>query len=111
MTGGVAVQPYLTNTLFIAGGDIHIGGNGNSTTYNGLLAAHEQMKMAGTPDLLGSLLAEDAVDFYSEVTTGSTIELGGEMAGNSHLTYNGGMTTILKSGSGTVAINALKQLK
>ncbi|OHB69481.1 MAG: hypothetical protein A2W23_04705 [Planctomycetes bacterium RBG_16_43_13] len=111
MTGGVAVQPYLTNTLFIAGGDIHIGGNGNSTTYNGLLAAHEQMKMAGTPDLLGSLLAEDAVDFYSEVTTGSTIELGGEMAGNSHLTYNGGMTTILKSGSGSVAIKALRQLK
>lgn len=53
------VEPFLKNQLLLADRDIKVGGN-IETDIHGVLAAHEQVALAGEPYIVGAVITEDA---------------------------------------------------
>jgi len=91
-TGGIAVMAWN-----------NIGGTGNMTVNNGLVAAHEQISIGGNLTVSGSVVAESA--------TMGMYGLAVQEFGNADITYNGGLTTILKMGDPCVLIKGYKTIK
>lgn len=90
IAGSSVTQSSLTDTLFIAGLDLKISGTaGQTQEYNGLLAAHEQFKLTGTPTINGFLIAEDASAISSTVDSNT-------VSGNPQITYSCGLTPPLQ---------------
>ncbi|MEK7448522.1 MAG: hypothetical protein AAB019_03455 [Planctomycetota bacterium] len=108
VTGTPTMTPKQPGTLMIAGGDISIKG-GVSNTFNGVIATHEQIELLGTPNITGSILAEDAVDTHDVVSTGSTFDL--SLSGTTNITFNGAVTTILDAGDPYIKIMGIKKIK
>lgn len=53
------VGPFLKKQLLLADRDIKVGGN-IETDIHGILAAHEQVELAGEPYIVGAVITEDA---------------------------------------------------
>jgi cytoskeletal protein CcmA (bactofilin family) len=71
---------------FIAGRDLKVAGN-PGTTYEGVLAAHEQFSVSGHPTIRGVVIANDYCD-----TTGSPVGISlVDITGSAHITYDGGL--------------------
>ncbi|MFQ5830041.1 MAG: hypothetical protein ACE5JD_12930 [Candidatus Methylomirabilia bacterium] len=84
LSGGPDISAHLTNTLFVAGLDMKITGNPGAST--GLVAAHEQVQIAGNPTITGSVVAQNAA---STSNTVNQPEL--SLSGNPTITYVCGM--------------------
>ena len=95
VSGSPKMAPYINNVALIAGGDIEISGSA-ANPYTGVYAAHEQIKLTGTPQIDGVVMAEDVGDSCSLVSTGSQFDV--TMGGNISITYNGNMTTFFEDG-------------
>ena len=73
-------QPFI----IVARRDVEISGNPQANVnYSGVIAAHEQIKINGTPAIYGSVIANDACDTASSDVHSSAI------TGNPTITYNG----------------------
>jgi hypothetical protein len=81
VSGSPVMSGFITGLSLVAGRDLHITGNPNQT-FNGVLAAHEQVFVSGNPSLIGSLLAESACD-----TAGSPVSVT-SVSGSMSITYN-----------------------
>jgi len=106
VSGSPNMVPYTDNVAFIAGGDLQLSGSA-SNPFTGVYAAHEQIKLTGTPVINGVVIAEDIGDACSLVSTGSTFDI--SMGGNIAITYNGGMTTFFEDGSPYIMIKGIKK--
>jgi type II secretory pathway pseudopilin PulG/predicted heme/steroid binding protein len=109
ISGSPKIAPNEPGTLYIVGKDVKISGANYQQTEQALIAAHEQVNISGTSSYLGSILAEDAEDICSLVTSKS--ELSMDISGNPTVTYNGSLTTILKAGDPVVIILGRKDEK
>jgi len=87
ISGNPSMSPANTAAgfwhLYIAGRDVYVSGNPGATqacasgcsttspsnvdTYAGIIAAHEQIQISGNPQILGFMLAENAIDCSAEV--------------------------------------------
>lgn len=81
VSGSPVMNGFITGLSLVAGRDLHITGNPNQS-FNGVLAAHEQVFVSGNPTLVGSLLAESACD-----TPGSPVDVT-SVSGSMSITYN-----------------------
>jgi hypothetical protein len=109
-TGNIKLNPTLTGTLFIAGGDVKLGGTAGAQ-FQGLVAAKEQIKTTGTFDHIGVLLAKNEADNYNLVTAGSAIDPDSIFGGTMTVTYNGGLETVLENPTNAVVIQNLRRLR
>ena len=97
-TGNTIMTPDSGGIAVMTMGNI--SGSGNMTVDNGLVAAHEQITISGNMDVTGSLLAESyTYGAYGLAVTGF---------GSAKVTYNGGLTTILRDGDPYIKIMCLK---
>jgi hypothetical protein len=100
MAGNARIVPYLTGVTLMARGDIKLRGNASSYPgINGLVAAHEQVDFAGTPNFTGCVVAENAGNVCALVDTMS-------VTGNYTLTYDGGLETFLVVGGTSVVLRS-----
>jgi formylmethanofuran dehydrogenase subunit C len=81
VSGSPVMTGFITGLSLVAGRDLDITGNPNQS-FNGVLAAHEQVFISGNPTLIGSLLAESACD-----TPGSPVSVT-TVSGSMSITYN-----------------------
>lgn len=95
VSGSPTIIPNSNNVSLLAGKDLQMSGSA-SNPYTGLYAAHEQLKLTGTPKINGVVLAEDKEDICTLVSTGSEFDI--SITGNAEITYNGDMTTFLEDG-------------
>ena len=72
------------NLLLVAGGDVKISGNPNQS-YQGIIAAHEQLSLSGNPTLNGFIVVENAANSGGSYADNNTI------SGNIGITYNGSL--------------------
>ena len=75
----------VQNLLFVAGTDLKINGNA-SQSFEGVMAAKEQLQVSGNPALNGAIIVEDASATSGLVTTT-------EISGSMSITYTGGLVT------------------
>ena len=75
--------PDVQAIMFMSGADIKINGNPNQT-YNGIIAAAEQIHVSGNPAIEGSLIAADESNDSRLIDSNS-------ISGNMTLTYDGGL--------------------
>jgi type IV pilus assembly PilX-like protein len=87
------------NLLLVAGKDVKIVGNAQQS-FEGIMAAHEQLEVTGNPTLKGFMLAENA-------TTVSNTVINDRVNGDMSLTYNGNLHNPLK---GDVQMLSWRQL-
>lgn len=86
MAGTPIMSRYTQNLLLVAGRDMVISGNAN-TTYEGIMAAHEQLKITGNPQLNGLVFSENAENLSSTVLVDEI----SSVSGTPTITYNGQM--------------------
>jgi hypothetical protein len=72
------------NLLLVAGGDVKINGNPDQS-FQGIIAAHEQLLVSGNPTLNGFIVVENAVNQPSSSADKN------EISGNMLITYNGNL--------------------
>jgi hypothetical protein len=72
VSGSPVMTGFITGLSLVAGRDLDITGNPNQS-FNGVLAAHEQVFISGNPTLVGSLLAESACDTPGSPVSVTTI--------------------------------------
>ncbi|MFH1226505.1 MAG: polymer-forming cytoskeletal protein [Planctomycetota bacterium] len=106
VSGNPTISPYSQNVALLAGRDLQMSGTA-SNPYTGLYAAHEQLKLSGTPKINGVVLAEDKEDLCNLVSTGSQFDI--SIAGNAEITYNGDMATFLNDGEPYIRVLGLKK--
>lgn len=107
-TGNSHLRPYVSGTLFLAGGDVRLGGTAG-TTYQGLIAAQEQLGTGGTFDHQGVLLARNAVDVSRTVSSGTSFD--SDFGGSITVTYDGGLSTLLPNPDSSVRVRAVRRLR
>ena len=74
VSGNPHMSPHLADTLLVAGLDINIDGNpAVPLELNGIIAAHEQIRIAGNPTIAGNIIAEDAPS-TSDLVQGNSID-------------------------------------
>ena len=83
ISGRPNMQPDTPDLVFVAGRDIKITGNPNQS-YEGVILAHEQVRISGNPSIEGAIIAE-----YAEDTGGPASE--NRISGNATITYNGNL--------------------
>lgn len=88
-TIGADAAYTVQDTLFVAGRDAKISGT-PSNAYNGLIAAHEQFAISGTPTINGFIIGEDKSAISSTVTSNT-------VSGNPTINYNCGLNPPLQS--------------
>ncbi len=88
---GTAAVSGLGNMTIIAKGDMELQG---TATFKGFLACQEQIKLSGTPNIEGSVLARDKQDLFGHVSTQSEI-YPDIVLGKPVITYNVPVTTLL----------------
>ena len=83
-------ETLSSNMLFVAGGDLEISGNPEQI-FIGHMLCHEQIKFNGNSTLVGSVIAEDAVDIdgYASENT---------LSGEFSVTYDGSNPPFLGAG-------------
>jgi hypothetical protein len=83
ISGNPDLKPDAPEIMFVAGGDLKITG-GLTLPFNveGMFLVHEQLFIAGNPDLNGQIIVENSPSVSSLVTTN-------EISGNPTITYNG----------------------
>lgn len=81
--GGGTFRSFLGDLLFLTDRDIKTSGNMQGTTLGGVMAAHEQLEIGGTPNVEGAVVAEDACDTPSSPVHSNSI------SGNFTITYTG----------------------
>ncbi|MBI2877096.1 MAG: hypothetical protein HYY20_09470 [Candidatus Tectomicrobia bacterium] len=89
VSGTPVMNRYTQDLLLVAGRDLVVSGNAN-TTYEGIMAAHEQLKISGNPQLNGFIFSENAenvsntvlVDEISTVSGSPTITYNGQLGNN-----------------------------
>ncbi|MBI5778262.1 MAG: polymer-forming cytoskeletal protein [Planctomycetes bacterium] len=96
--GGIALM---------SGEDLKMRGGGGNLYDVGLYAAHEQISLRGTPTIKGVVLAEDFTDSCSLISTTSQVDV--DISGNTEITYNGDLTTVLIDGNPYIKVLGLKK--
>ncbi len=83
ISGNPDLRPDAPEIMFVAGGDLKITG-GLTMPFNveGMFLVHEQLFIAGNPDLNGQIIVENAPSVSGLVVTN-------EISGNPTVTYNG----------------------
>ncbi|MEW6026137.1 MAG: hypothetical protein AB1599_02430 [Planctomycetota bacterium] len=109
VTGSPSLQPHPDGggIALMAGRDLRMRGAGGNVYGIGLYAAHEQVSLVGTPTVNGCVLAEDAEDVSSLVSTTSQVDV--DISGNTEITYNGTLTTVLIDGNPYIKVLGLKK--
>jgi type II secretory pathway pseudopilin PulG len=107
VSGTPSVEPATGGIVFMAGKDLKMRGGAGNLYDVGLYAAHEQVSLKGTPTIKGVLLAEDAEDICSLVSTSSDVDV--DISGNSSITYNGDLTTVLIDGKPYIKVLSFKK--
>lgn len=102
-TAGVSGNGNMT---IIAKGDMTIMG---TATLKGFLASQEQIKIGGTPNVIGSILARDKQDLFNDVSTQSQV-YPDSVFGNATITYNAQTVTMLETAK-RVAPVSIQRLK
>jgi cytoskeletal protein CcmA (bactofilin family) len=87
ISGTPKMQPYTKDLLFVAGRDIKIGGN-SQTSCKGVILAHEQIELHGSPSIKGAIVAENAPDTGGPVTK---CDISGDISGNVNIECDGGL--------------------
>ncbi|MEW6027395.1 MAG: hypothetical protein AB1599_08905, partial [Planctomycetota bacterium] len=112
VTGSPSLQPHPSGggIALMAGKDLKMRGAGGNVYGNGLYAAHEQISLVGTPTVNGCVLAEDYEDVSTLVSTNSDIygEVE-ELGGNTSITFNGSLTTVLPDGYPYIKVLGFKK--
>jgi cytoskeletal protein CcmA (bactofilin family) len=78
---GALFRSGTENLLFVAGKDLKINGN-PTQSFQGILAAHEQVSVSGSATITGFIVAEDAANAGTQVTADV-------ISGNMLLSYSG----------------------
>ncbi|MBI2369224.1 MAG: hypothetical protein HYV08_03135 [Deltaproteobacteria bacterium] len=78
MSGNPSIQSYTQNLLFIAGTDIAISGSFTQYGSEAVIAAHEEVRISGTPTIKGTILAEGSTD-VDAILGNPTITYGGTL--------------------------------
>jgi type II secretory pathway pseudopilin PulG len=109
VTGSPSLEPSPDGggIALMAGKDLRIRGASGNLYGVGLYAAHEQVSLRGTPSIQGVLLAQDAEDVCSLVSTTSDYDV--QIGGMSNITYNGALTTILRDGFPFIRVMGFKK--
>ncbi len=94
VAGTAAVSGTGTMTI-LAQGDMELLG---TATFQGFLATQEQIKVSGSPKVIGSVLARDKQDLFTQVSTTSTI-YPDVLMGSAGIHYDAPFTTMLKVGT------------
>ena len=83
ISGNPDLKPDAPEIMFVTDGDLKITG-GLTLPFNveGMFLVHEQLFIAGNPDLNGQIIVENAPSVSTMVTTN-------EISGNPTITYNG----------------------
>lgn len=87
ITGNPAMRSHEKGQPFIivARRDVILSGNPSANiNFDGVVAAHEQVKISGNPALFGAIIVNDACH-----TPGSPVGPGSQISGNPTITYNG----------------------
>ena len=98
IAGGPDLRPSAPELLFVTDGDLTITGSLETPTVEGQILVREQVSIAGTPDIAGQLLVENAASLFSDVAANT-------ISGNLRLTYNG------IAGSGAFAVGGWRELR
>lgn len=93
--GGGSFRSFLNDLLFLTDRDVQTSGNMQGTTLGGVMAAHEQLGIGGTPNVEGAVVAEDACDTHRSPVHANTV------SGNFTLTY---------TGTGSVPLSAIVRI-
>ncbi|MBI4566379.1 MAG: hypothetical protein HY716_16975 [Planctomycetes bacterium] len=109
ISGDIKLTPYpsMLDVAALARGDLTIAGTPGLNDLRGFYAAHEQILIAGTPNLRGALLAENAQDVRLGVS-GKVSAI--TIVGTPNITHDGGLRTGLLTPSG-VAIRQIRRIK
>jgi hypothetical protein len=103
----ISPDPNGVGIALMAGTDLRMRGAGGNVYGVGLYAAHEQISLIGTPKINGVVVAEDASDNCSLVSTASQVDV--DISGNAEITYNGDLTTVLINGKPYIKVLGLKK--
>ena len=83
ISGNPYMLPETPDLLFVAGRDIKIGA-ASTQHYEGVMLAHEQIEIGGTPLIAGAMIAENAENL-------SNLVRNNDIRGNATITYNGNL--------------------
>jgi hypothetical protein len=72
ISGNARTTGFLEGLSLMAGRDLKISGT-PSQALSGVMAAHEQFAVSGTPNLVGSIIAEDGCDSAGSLTHASSV--------------------------------------
>lgn len=101
------ITPFLEGVSFLAGGDIKMTGNAETT---GFVIAREQLFFRGNIRIRdGGAISLDEFDHSSTVSTTSEFE--NSIEGNPTITYRGGVSTFLKKQLYSLKLDALRRIK
>jgi hypothetical protein len=106
-TPSLKPNPSGGGIALMSGEDLRMRGGAGNLYDVGLYAAHEQISLKGTPTIKGTVLAEDASDTCSLVSTTSQVDV--DIGGNTEITYNGNLTTVLIDGKPYIKVLGLKK--
>ena len=106
-TPSLKPNPSGGGIALMAGEDLRMRGGAGNLYDVGLYAAHEQISLKGTPTIKGTVLAEDYTDSCSLVSSTSEVDV--DISGNTEITYNGDLTTVLIDGKPYIKVLGLKK--
>ena len=106
-TPSLKPNPSGGGIALMSGEDLKMRGAGGNLYDVGLYAAHEQISLKGTPTIKGTVLAEDYTDNCSLISSTSEVDV--DISGNTEITYNGDLTTVLIDGKPYIKALGLKK--
>jgi len=106
-TPSLKPNPSGGGIALLSGEDLKMRGGAGNLYDVGLYAAHEQISLKGTPTIKGTVLAEDYEDNCSLVSSTSEVDV--DISGNTEITYNGDLTTVLIDGKPYIKVLGLKK--
>jgi hypothetical protein len=109
ITGSPVMTPDETGVCIMAGKDISCAGN--LTVLDGVVGCHEQMEIAGSVNIQGNLVIEDATDSVGSLVTLKPNAFDVAIGGSAIINYNGGLTTFLEAGDPCLVIMGLKIIR
>ena len=106
-TPSLKPNPSGGGIALMSGEDLKMRGGAGNLYDVGLYAAHEQISLKGTPTIKGVVLAEDYEDSCSLISSTSEVDV--DISGNTEITYNGDLTTVLIDGKPYIKALGLKK--
>ena len=106
-TPSLKPNPSGGGIALMSGEDLKMRGGAGNLYDVGLYAAHEQISLKGTPTIKGTVLAEDYTDSCSLISSTSEVDV--DISGNTEITYNGDLITVLIDGKPYIKVLGFKK--